>query len=729
MLRFLTIAFMLVGAAAAVADTSHPGLSKAAGVDSERVNAIEENNEANWLVHGYSNREQRFSPLEQINGGNVQQLGLDWYFETDYNRGLEATPIVVDGVMYVTGNWSIVYALDAATGELLWRYDPEVPKPWGKMACCDVVNRGVAVWKGKVFAGTLDGRLVAIDAKTGGLAWEVVTVDHHLDKNYPYTITGAPRVFKDKVVIGNGGAEYGVRGYVTAYDTETGEQQWRFYTVPGNPADGFENEAMAKAAETWTGEWWKHGGGGTVWDSIVYDQELDQLLLGVGNGAPWNHRIRSPKGGDNLYLSSIVALDPDTGEYLWHYQEVPKENWDYTASQHIMLADMDINGEIRKVIWHAPKNGFFFIIDRTDGTLLSAEPFVEVNWATHYDMQTGRPVETGIARYQDGDGKDLIKPSSIGAHNWQPMAYNPDTGLVYIPAMESSFQYQDNENYQHEPGQWNTGVYAPKPEAMPHELLQSVLRKVTRGYLLAWDPKTQSAKWRVQHSQVWNGGVLATAGGLVFQGSGDGEFRAFDAKSGEMLWQFIAQTGVIAPPVTYRVDGEQYIAVLSGRGGAFSLAGGIEQQLAPAKSRVLVFRLGGREQLPPLAKKVKDFPELPPLAQVTEAQLQKGLELYHDYCAGCHGFNVVSNGAIPDLRKMHPVFHQQFKSIVLQGNLKGVGMVGFSDVLNEQDAELIQAYILSRAHEDKAAEAEAGWWRSIKLWFYGVLASLIGWLV
>ncbi|HEY9032765.1 MAG TPA: PQQ-dependent dehydrogenase, methanol/ethanol family, partial [Pseudomonadales bacterium] len=521
----------------------------ATGVNGERVNAIEKNGETDWLVYGYSNREQRFSPLDLINDSNVGQLGLAWYFDTDYNRGLEATPIVADGVMYVTGNWSVVYALDAASGELLWRYDPQVPKFWGKMACCDVVNRGVAVWKGKVFAGTLDGRLIALDAASGELVWQAVTVDHHLDKRYPYTITGAPRVFKDKVVIGNGGAEYGVRGYVTAYDTETGEQAWRFYTVPGNPADGFENEALARAAKTWTGEWWKHGGGGTVWDSMVYDHELDQLLIGVGNGAPWNHRIRSPQGGDNLYLSSIVALDPDSGEYRWHYQQVPAENWDYTATQHIMLADMVIDGQPRKVIWQAPKNGFFFVIDRENGKLLSAEPFVEINWASHYDLQTGRPVENPVARYQDGDGTDLIKPSSIGAHNWQPMAYSPDTGLVYIPAMESSFQYKHVDDYRHRDGHWNTGVYDPMPQGMPHALTQAVLRQVTRGFLLAWDPVSQSEKWRVPHSQVWNGGVLATAGNLVFQGSGDGEFRAHDARSGRILWQFIAQTGVVGAPV------------------------------------------------------------------------------------------------------------------------------------------------------------------------------------
>jgi len=699
-------------------------------VNSEKVNAIESNADAanNWLVYGYSNREQRHSPLDKITDENVSQLGLEWYFETDYGRGLEATPIVVDGVMYVVGNWNVIYALNAKTGELLWKYDPQVPKAWGKMACCDAVSRGLAVWKGKVYNGTLDGRLIAVNAVTGQLAWETLTLPAHLDKRFPYTITGAPRVVNDKVIIGNGGAEYGVRGYVTAYDAETGKKVWRFYTVPGNPADGFEHAGLEKAAQTWTGEWWKYGGGGTVWDSIVYDQELNQLLIGVGNGSPWNKKIRSPQGGDNLYLSSIVALNPDTGDYLWHYQEVPEENWDYTATQHIMLADMEWKGEQKKVIWHAPKNGFFFIIDRENGKLLSAEPFANINWASHYDLTTGRPVVNDIANYQDRTGEDMIRPSSIGAHNWQPMAHNTDTGLVYIPAMESAFQYQAIDNYEHQNGHWNTGVNDAKPVGMPNDLSQSVLKKVTTGHLLAWDPKTQKEKWRLDRTQVWNGGVLSTAGNLIFQGTGDGEFQAIDAEKGNVLWQFIAQTGIAAPPITYAVDGEQYIAVLAGRGGAFSLIAGITVGPNPNKSRVLVFKLGGTKRLPPLAAEL-DYPELPPMPNVSEETIQLGLDKYHRYCAGCHGFSVVSNGTVPDLKYIHKVFHEQFKPIVLDGNFAGLGMAGFKDVLTDAEADAIHAYILHRAHEDKAEREQAPWWRNIKKWFYEHIASLIAWLI
>ncbi len=700
-----------------------------ASVATQRINQIEQANESDWLVHGYSNREQRHSPLKQVNQETVNDLGLDWFFETDYQRGLEATPIVANGVMYVSGNWNLVYALDAKTGELLWKFDPKVPKEWAKMACCDVVNRGVALWEDKVITGTLDGRLIAIDAKTGEKVWDVLTLPKYLDKNYPYTITGAPRVFKDKVIIGNGGAEYGVRGFVSAYDVNTGELVWRFYTVPGNPADGFENELMANAADTWSGEWWQYGGGGTVWDSIVYDQELDQILLGVGNGSPWNREIRSPGGGDNLYLSSIVALDPDTGAYKWHYQEVPAENWDYTATQHIMLADMNWKGEQKKVIWHAPKNGFFFIIDRENGKLLSAEPYTDLNWASHYDLETGRPVETEIAKYQDGDGQAFVKPSSIGGHNWHPMAHNPDTGYVYIPMMKSAYQYKGVENYEHKAGHWNTGVTDAVPyPGTPQELNQAILRKVTTGHLIAWDPKTQSEKWRVDHSQVWNGGLLSTAGDLVFQGSGDGEFRAYNAATGEILWEFIAQTSVIAAPITYEVDGEQYVAVLAGRGGAFSLIAGIDyDKPQPKRSRILVFKLDAENTLPALAQEV-EYPNLPAVPEVSEEVLVHGSNKYHEFCAGCHGFNVVSNRSVPDLKYLPEVFYQKemFDNIVLKGQFKGLGMVGFSDVLSQDDADAIYAYILQRAHEDKdVREQEDGWLKSMKLWFYDKMASLL----
>src|SRR6266508_4291096 len=410
------------------AQDSNPERIKPADVDGARIIGADRE-PGNWMSHGRDYGEQRYSPLKEVNEDNVGSLGLAWHYDLDTYRGQEATPIVVDGVMYVASAWSKVFALDAVTGSLLWSYDPKVPPEWAVNACCDVVNRGVAVWKGKVFVGTLDGRLVALDAATGKPVWETLTID----RNFRYTITGAPRVAKGKVFIGNGGAEMGVRGYVSAYDAETGKMSWRFYTVPGDPSKPFENKALETAAKTWTGEWWKLGGGGTVWDSIVYDPEFDLLYIGVSNGSPWNRRIRSPGGGDNLFLSSIVALKPDTGEYVWHYQETPGEMWDYTACQQITLADLTIEGRARKVILHAPKNGFFYVLDRSNGALISAKPYTQVNWASGIDIKTGRPIETAIARYA-GNEPVVIVPGPAGAHNWQPVAYSVK-GQQYVAVL------------------------------------------------------------------------------------------------------------------------------------------------------------------------------------------------------------------------------------------------------------------------------------------------------
>lgn len=367
-------------------------------VDDTRLLAADET-PGDWLSYGRNYQEDRYSPLDQITKSNVNGLGLAWSINLGTTRGIEATPLVVDGIMYLTGPWSVVYAIDAREGEILWIYDPEVPKEHGEKACCDVVNRGVALYKGMVFVGSLDGRLIAMDATSGEEIWEIVTVD----QTQAYTITGAPRVVDGKVIIGNGGAEYGVRGYVTAYDALSGEQLWRFYTVPGNPADGFENQAMEEAAKTWTGEWWTMGGGGTAWDAMAYDPELNLLYIGVGNGTPWNREVRSPGGGDNLYLSSIVALNPDNGELEWHYQTTPGDSWDFTATQHIILADLEIEGSLRKVLMQAPKNGFFYVIDRANGEFISAEPYVYTNWASEVDDETGRPVETPFSRYLDAN--------------------------------------------------------------------------------------------------------------------------------------------------------------------------------------------------------------------------------------------------------------------------------------------------------------------------------------
>jgi len=626
--------------------------------------------------------------------------------------------------MFSTGTWSVIYAHNAVTGELLWEYDPQVPREWAIHACCDVVNRGVAVWEGNVYSGTLDGRLVAIDAASGKKVWETLTID----RSKSYTITGAPRVVNGKIIIGNGGAEYGVRGYVSAYDAKTGEMDWRFYTVPGNPADGFENEAMRKAAETWPGDgWWEHGPGGTVWDSMAYDPELNLLYVGVGNGAPWNRYLRAEERGDMLYLSSIVALNPDTGEYVWHYQETPFDGWDYTATQHMILADLEWKGEMRKVLMQAPKNGFFFIIDRVTGEFLSAEAYSTVNWALGYD-ENGRPIENPEVDYKT-DPK-LIIPSSMGAHNWHPMAYNPNTGLVYIPKIVSPMNFTPiaPENYERRgAGRWNLGF--DLSETPPGDPLfgDMLTRAVTRGELQAWDPKQQKQVWSVPHPMTWNGGVLTTEGNLVFQGTSDGRFVAYRADNGKHLWEFPTQSGILAAPITFSVDGEQYVTVLVGYGGAFGLISGLKPKELPDRSRIMTFKLGGKETLPPTKPPVIFEP--PPQPEVSEDVMARGKALYYDYCVACHGVNVISNGAVPDLRYMAPVKHELFHKIVLDGIFSGAGMVGFAPDLNEQDADAIQAYILLEAHKAKDLREQPEWLISFKTWLYGYITRFIAWLM
>ena len=666
-----------------------------AWVDAERIIGAD-NEPHNWLAHGRTWSEQRFSPLTEVNDTNVSELGLAWHFDLDTARGQQATPIVVDGVMYTTSAWSKVQVLDARTGELKWQFDPEVPKEWDAKACCGVQNRGVAVWKGRVFVGTLDGRLIALNAETGDVEWEVQTTD----RNQSYSITGAPRVVKDKVVIGNGGAEYGVRGYVTAYDTETGEQAWRFYTVPGNPADGFEDETMEMAAGTWTGEWWSQGGGGTAWDSMAYDPDLNLLYIGTGNGSPWPRALRSPDGGDNLFLCSIVAINADTGEYAWHYQTVPGDTWDYTSVQHMILADMEIDGRERRVIMQAPKNGFFYVIDRATGELISAENFAPANWATHIDLETGRPVETPGARYDETLTAMKIVPGPSGAHNWMPMSYNPDTGLVYLPARQISSNYRLDQNFAARPVGFNTGLNGwddfDEINDLPPEFGPD-----RRERLLAWDPVRQEEVWRVELNKVNNGGVLSTAGNLVFQGNTDEVIAAYNAETGERLWMADSQTAITAPPMTYSVDGEQYVAVVAGWGAVNALIGGPDLNGDGSMrnfSRVLAFKLGGAHELPPRPA----LPErpTPPENFGDQSQVDAGDLLYRRNCVICHGVQAIGGGVLPDLRYT-PMIQttESFRSVLIDGALADRGMVSFAEILSAEDAESIRAYLVDRAHE------------------------------
>ncbi len=692
-------------------------------IDDKRIIEAEGEPE-NWIAHGRTYEEQRFSPLTKINKESVSDLGLAWYKDMGTNRALEATPIVVDGIMFFTSTWSRVYAVEAKTGETLWSFDPEVPGEWARKACCDIVNRGVAVYQGKVFFASLDGRLFSLNAETGEKIWEVDTIT---DRTRAYTITGAPRVAKGKVYIGNGGAEYGVRGYVTAYDTETGEQVWRFFTVPGDPSLGFEDPAMEMAAKTWKGtNWWEFGGGGTVWNSIVYDPDFNNIYLGVGNGSPWTREIRSPGGGDNLFLASIVAVDADTGKYKWHYQTTPEDNWDYTAVQDMALADMEIDGEKKKVLLQAPKNGFFYVIDRSNGKVLRAHPFAAVTWATHVDLETGRPVENPEVDYSENGS--FVLPGPLGAHNWQAMSVDLDAGLVYIPAQENAFFYAIDENYKktgiykRNPGRWNMGIEMSS-------LAQNVLSNLESmpepgGFLKAFDPLTGETKWSVPIPHYWNGGVLGTAGGLVFQGDALGIFSAYDKETGERLWEFNTYTSMLAPPISFEIDGEQYVSILTGSGGG-DLFGGeplppIEIQASLTYNnfgRLLVFKLGGQKELPIPDVRDKTIPEQV-LADASNDQIRNGESNYNQYCAVCHGFVVKSAGGLPDLRKMTTGTHDLFNKIVLEGILGSNGMAGFADVLSEDDVDNIHHYVRARAHEDR--EVSLGNMEAPQFTWYGV---------
>jgi quinohemoprotein ethanol dehydrogenase len=642
-----------------------------------------------WFSVGRTYDEQRFSPLTQINASTVKRLGLAWYADINTERGMEASPLAIDGVLYNVQPWNIVTAYDGKTGRVLWTYDPQVPLKYGRMACCDIVSRGLAAWRGKIYVATLDGRLIALDAQTGKPAWSVLTVDNTMN----YTITGAPRVFDGKVLIGNGGAEMNVRGYVTAYDADTGRQLWRWFTVPGDPSKGFENAAMERAARTWTGEWWKNGGGGTVWDSFAYDPKLHLIYIGTGNGSPWAQKWRSPGGGDNLYLASIVALDAETGQYRWHYQTTPGEEWDYTATQQMILADIAIGARVRQVIMQAPKNGFFYVLDRRTGELISAKAIAPVNWATGIDMKTGRPIENPAVRY--GEKPVLVSPGAGGVHNWNPMAYSPLTRLVYVPVTETYMGYGAAPTFTGGLGTSFTGYEAERKAITDYADAHS------RGWLSAWNPATQREVWRVPSPQKGSGGVLVTAGNLVFEGTIGSTFAAYRADTGAKVWEMPVQNVPIAAPITYMIDGVQYVAVNAGWGGGLAhVERSNYTQLFLGKPRLLVFKLGGTAKLPPLPPESVRVPELvaPPAQTGTPQTVARGEALYAQHCALCHGAE--ARGGVKDLRRMEPATHAAFLDIVLHGARARNGMASFADTLSQPDASAIHDYLIARARAD-----------------------------
>lgn len=640
-----------------------------------------------WPSYGLNFSENRFSPLTGITTENAAQLGLAWSYDLGSRRGVQATPVVVGGVMYVTASWSVVHAIDARTGARLWSFDPEVPREYGARGCCDVVNRGVAVHRGKVYVASYDGRLFALDAATGARAWERDTIT---DRARPYTVTGAPRVFADTVIIGNGGAEYGVRGYLTGYDAETGRQKWRWFAVPGNPADPPEDASMARALRTWdpAGRWWEAGGGGTMWDSMTYDPELGLMYVGTGNGSPWNRNLRSPAGGDNLYLHSIVALRPETGEFVWHYQHVPGETWDYTATQPMILADLTIAGQPRKVILHAPKNGFFYVIDRTDGRFISARNFVEVTWATGYDAE-GRPIENPAARSPDQPFEAI--PTAYGARNWHPMSFNPQTGLAYMPVQGVPLTLTPDREWRMNvvsPGRfqsgtgWNLGYFlnATPPKAQPF------------GALIAWDPVAQREAWRRDLGAPWNGGTLTTAGNLVFQGTADGRFVAYDARDGRTIWEVPVGSGVVAAPSTFEVDGQQYVAVAVGWGGVFGIVQRATDRVSPG--RVYAFRVGATAAMP-AAVQAERRPLVSGIA-FRQEDVAPGTGLYVANCAGCHGVPGVNNGGnVPNLGYSTRETMEAMPALVLGNTYLQHGMPSFQGRLSEAELGQIRAFVLA----------------------------------
>ena len=657
-----------------------------------------------WLSYGRDYGEQRFSPLDAINAGNVAGMGLAWSADLDTARGQEATPLVHDGVIFISTAWSMVKAYDAATGKQLWAYDPKVPRETLVRACCDAVNRGVALYGDKVYVGALDGRLIALNARSGKPVWSVRAVPNQSD----YTITGAPRIVKGRVVIGEGGSEYRARGYLAAFDAQTGKLVWKFHTVPGDPKKGFENKAMAAAAKTWAGDWWTMGGGGTVWDSITYDPKTNLILFGTGNAEPWNPGPMGRKG-DNLYTSSIAAVNADTGAYVWHFQETPEDRWDFDSDAQITVADVLIEGHVRHVAIHAPKNGHVYLFDVKTGKFLSAKAFVPVNWTSGIDPVTGRPTLNPAARYEQTGKPWISAPGAVGGHSWQPQSYSPATGYLYIPANIAAFPYMAAKDWKPSAIGFQTALDGATTAMPANNGVRAMARAATTGALIAWDVAGQKQAWRVDLPSPWNGGVLSTAGNLVFQGNAGGSFVAYSADKGEKLWSFPTQTGVIAAPIAYSIGGVQYVAVLAGWGGVWDIATGLLANKGGAGrniSRLLVFKLGARGQLAPApvpASMVLDPP--PPFG--TPQQIAAGAGNYARYCSVCHGDAAVSGDLNPDLRHSGVIASAEaLRLVVLGGQLHTMGMVSFKSALNAADAEAIRAYLVHRANEDKALEAK-----------------------
>jgi quinohemoprotein ethanol dehydrogenase len=642
-----------------------------------------------WLLNGRDTGNTHFSPLDQINRTNVARLGLAWEFRDflvrgGIHRGMESNPVFVDGVLYFSGPWGNAYAVGARAGKALWTYDANADGQYARRACCDVVNRGVAVWKSKVYVASLDGWLACLDARDGKPVWRVDTI---ADRHFNTTVNGAPAIAGDNVLIGNAGADMGSRGYVSAYDLKTGKLRWRFWAVPGDPRKGpDETPEVSLARKSWAKNTrWDLGGGGNPWDSIVYDPSLGLVYIGLGNGGPLPRWLRSPGGGDNLFVSTIVAVVAKTGRMKWFYQETPGDSWDYTATAPMVRADLRWQGRMRRVLMQAPKNGIFYVLARETGKVLSADPYTAVNWTGGVDLETGRPRVTPQADYSRTPA--VIWPGSAGGHGWQPMAWDPRTGLVYLPVYDAPTEYRTLPVPKFLSGSFNNGAAGNNPPPDPVHKIE--------GRLKAWNPLVGKPVWVSPPLPFSNGGTLATAGGLVFQGAADGNLSVYGAGDGKLLRRIFTGTSIMAAPIAYQLDGTEYVAVLAGAGGPRNVSW--ESGSAPLRyenfERLLVFRLNGGTI--PLPSKFVPPPreQVPPKIAADAMTLQHGQALFEQQCARCHqeGGGL---GAYPDLWNTPRSMFDGFDAIVYGGALRYAGMGAFSDIFSRADVAAIKAFIV-----------------------------------
>ena len=684
-------------------------------IDAERMQAAATEPD-NWLTTGRDQEGTYYSPLTRINSKNVRTLGFAWQYDLGTYRGQEATPVVVDGVMYTSGTWGYVYAVDAATGREVWRYDPEATHLAARHPCCDLVNRGVAVWKGKVYVGSVDGRLHAIDAATGKRVWVSDTI---IDHSMPYSSTGAPQIAGNVVVIGNSGGDMGfggVRGYVSAYDLATGAFKWRVFTVPPISGHGYETPQIAAADRTWDSPRDpKFKLGGTAWDGFAYDPALDLVYFGTGNAAPYDPRQVGPSNLDLLYTASILAVHADSGQLAWHYQTTPHDKWDFDSVQKLVMAELVVGGQPRKVIMQACKNGFFYVLDRKSGELLSAESYTYVNWASGVDLKTGRPI---LASQGNWLKKPVnVYPSWAGGHTWHPMSFSLATHLVYIPVLDvpniwvdmphngGALKYLDgfftangimpDESYD---ANDLRHLFGPLPDLQ--SLTATRKEKLVRELIRAWDPVANKVVWEHETStgvRGYDGGVMSTAGNLVFQGRGSGELWVYAADTGKVLKVIPTGSHIMAAPATYTVNGEQFVAVQAGYGGAAITVGSIPASSAALKyqnvNRIVAFKLDG-PAVPTPALRVEPTFEKPPAQTAGSESIAAGEIKFVQECSRCH---VLGLSVTPDLRKLSPAVHAAFKDIVLRGAVAPTGMERFDDVLTEKDVENIHAYLIDQA--------------------------------